>query len=184
VHPTAIIGDDVLIGPDVTVHEYSTVRDGSILSRGVTVGHNCEVIRSVLAEGVSLAHRISLGRTIVGPGSHLGARILVASVHLWCQDMRAPDREISVRLPDGTTYGCGTPKFGAVLGDHCRVAPGVFMGPGTLIGPDSVVYGGVHLPGAIVPPHTVVRPRHDPTDTIQEPRRPDVSYLPVLEPVT
>ncbi len=31
IHPTAIIGDDVIIGPHARVHEFSTVRDASVL---------------------------------------------------------------------------------------------------------------------------------------------------------
>lgn len=182
IHPTACIGDDVLIGPDVVVHEFSTVRDGSVLSRGVSVGFGCEVVRSLIAQDAVLGHRISLSRTFVGSRVHLGIGVLVASVSLWNDDMRHPDKEITVRLPSGETFGCRTPKFGAVLGDGSRCAAGAVVGPGALIGPGALVYSGVHLSGTTVPARAVVRPMHAPGDIAVAALEPRPAYTPVREP--
>ncbi|MFF0061929.1 nucleoside-diphosphate-sugar pyrophosphorylase [Streptomyces sp. NPDC005279] len=59
VHPNAIIGDDVVIGPHVRVWEFSTIRAGSVLCAGVSIGFNCEVTKSFIGEGSVLGHRIA-----------------------------------------------------------------------------------------------------------------------------
>lgn len=113
IHPTAIIGDDVIIGPNVRVWEFSTVRGGSLLCAGVSVGFNCEVTRSVLCERAILGHRIGINRTLVGADAHLSANLTVAAISMWSPHMSKPEREIILRIPAGL-YRCGTPQFGAL----------------------------------------------------------------------
>jgi NDP-sugar pyrophosphorylase family protein len=60
----------VIIGPHARVWEFSTVRAGSVLCAGVSVGFNCEVTRSFLSERAILGHRIGINRTLVGADAH------------------------------------------------------------------------------------------------------------------
>ncbi|WP_248959206.1 hypothetical protein [Sphaerisporangium perillae] len=187
IHPTASISPlakvspDVVIGPDVTVHEYATVRGHSVLSAGVQVGFGCEVTNTVVAQGTRLAHQICVGYSIVGQAVHLSASVVVASTHLWCTDMGHPDREVTVRLGDGSVCRTGLVKFGAIIGDRTRVGMHVALGPGLVVGADSVIYPGVIAAGAVVPAAHVARP--DPASVRITPRRDIPSPTSALEAV-
>ncbi|MEO3854431.1 hypothetical protein [Acrocarpospora sp. B8E8] len=157
ISPLAHIGPNVVIGPGCIVHEFSTVRH-SVLSAGVQIGFGCEVTHSVIAQETRLAHTIHLGHSIVGQSCHLSAQLVIASTHLWCQDMGNPDREVTIRLADGTVYGTGLVKFGAILADRVRIAMGVTMGPGVVVGTATVLYPGVRLAATVLPAGHVVRP--------------------------
>ncbi|MGK5733317.1 transferase [Streptomyces sp. URMC 124] len=155
VHPSSIIGDDVIIGPGVRVHEFSTVRKGSVLCAGVSVGFNCEVTRTFLGEGAVLGHRIGVNSSIVGARAHLSANVTIAAISMWSADMRRPDKEIFVRVAEGL-YRCGTPAFGAVIGDEVQTGNGISLGPGVLLGRECRVTGGVLLAARSVPSRSVV----------------------------
>ncbi|MBT2395511.1 transferase [Streptomyces sp. ISL-100] len=158
VHPLAIVGEDVIIGPDVRIHEFSTVRKGSVLCAGASVGFNCEVTACVVGEGAVLGHRISINRTIVGTEAHLSAGVTVAAIHL-CEDMRAPDREVIVRVPDGL-YRCGTTQFGALIGDGVQTGSVISLGPGVVIGRSCRISSGVTLASRAVTAQSVVSAPH------------------------
>jgi UDP-3-O-[3-hydroxymyristoyl] glucosamine N-acyltransferase len=69
--------------------------------------------------------------------------------------MRRPEKEIVLRVPGGL-YRCGTPRFGAVIGDRCQTGNGIGLGPGVLIGRDCRIASGVTLAARTVPDHGVV----------------------------
>ncbi|MBT2488097.1 transferase [Streptomyces sp. ISL-96] len=158
VHPPAIVGEDVIIGPDVRVHEFSTVRKGSVLCAGASVGFNCEVTACVVGEGAVLGHRIGINRTIVGTEAHLSAGVTVAAINL-CDDMRTPDREVIVRVPDGL-YRCGTTQFGALIGDGVQTGNTISLGPGSAIGRRCRISSGVTMAGRAVAARSVVGAPH------------------------
>ncbi|MEU5417923.1 transferase [Streptomyces sp. NPDC020667] len=159
VHPSAIIGDDVIIGPGVKVHEFSTVRKGTVLCAGVSVGFNCEVTRSFLGEGTVLGHRIGVNSSIIGARAHLSANVTLAAISMWCADMRKPDKEVFFRVPGGL-YRCGTPTFGALVGDGVQTGNGISLGPGVALGKGCRVSGGVIVAARAVPTASVVSMPH------------------------
>ncbi|GGP90030.1 transferase [Streptomyces roseolilacinus] len=159
IHPTALIGDDVIIGPRVRVWEFSTVRDGSVLCSDVSVGFNCEVTRSFLGERAILGHRIGINRTLVGADAHLSANLTVAAISMWSTHMSNPEREIVLRTPDGL-YRCGTPRFGALIGDRVQTGNSISLGPGLALGRDCRIASGVTLAARTIPDHSVVTAPH------------------------
>ncbi|MCC3777029.1 transferase [Streptomyces sp. UNOB3_S3] len=155
VHPSSIIGDDVIIGPGARVHEFSTVRKGSVLCAGASVGFNCEVTRTFVGEGAVLGHRIGLNSTVVGARAHLSANVMVAAISMWSQDMRHPEKEIFFRVPGGL-YRCGTSAFGALIGDDVQTGSSISLGPGVALGRGCRVTGGVLMAAMSVPAQSVL----------------------------
>src|SRR2546427_7697458 len=150
IHPTAIIGDDVIVGPRVRVWEFSTVRAGSVLCADVSVGFNCEVTRSFLGERAVLGHRIGINRTLIGADTHLSANLTVAAISMWSPHMSNPEREIILRTPDGL-YHCGTPQFGALIGERVQTGNSISLGPGLALGRDCRIASGVTLAARTIP---------------------------------
>ncbi|MFD3762742.1 transferase [Streptomyces sp. NPDC058622] len=143
IHPTAIIGDDVIIEPDVKVHEFTTVRQGSVLCAGARIGFNCEVTATFVGERAVLGHRIGVNRTVLGARAHLSASVTVAAINMTA-DMRKPDREVIIRTTTGL-YRCGTTQFGAVIGDDTQTGNNISIGPGVAIGRRCQITSGVTL---------------------------------------
>ncbi|WP_306192033.1 transferase [Streptomyces sp. MK5] len=159
IHPTAIIGDDVIIGPRVRVWEFSTVRAGSVLCSDVSIGFNCEVTRSFLGERTVLGHRIGINHTLVGADAHLSANLTVAAISMWSPHMSNPEREIILRTPDGL-YRCGTPQFGALIGDRVQTGNNISLGPGLALGRDTRIASGVTLAARTLSDHSIITAPH------------------------
>lgn len=79
IHPTAVVGRDVLFGTDVTLEPYVVVGDGVTLGDGVIVGAHCVVgARSRIGDRSHLhPHVVLYERTVVGRDAviHSGARL-------------------------------------------------------------------------------------------------------------
>lgn len=165
VHPQAIVGDDVIIGAGAKVFEFSTVRKGSVVCAGASVGFNCEVTAAFIGEDTVLGHRIGINRTLVGARAHLSAGVTVAAINM-CHDMRAPDREVIIRTETGI-YRCGTPQFGAVIGDDTQTGNSISLGPGVAAGRHTRINTGVTLAARAVPAHSTVTTPHTAQATVR-----------------
>ncbi|MFD8982802.1 hypothetical protein [Streptomyces sp. NPDC059564] len=148
----------MIIRPDVKVHEFTTVRKGSVLCAGARVGFNCEVTAAFVGEGTVLGHRIGVNRTILGARVHLSAGVTVAAINM-TTDMRKPDREVIMRTGNGL-YRSGTPQFGAVIGVDTQTGSNIGIGPGVAVGRRCQITSGVTLAIRTVPKDCAVTAPH------------------------
>jgi UDP-3-O-[3-hydroxymyristoyl] glucosamine N-acyltransferase len=161
IHPTAILGEDVIVGPGARVWEFTTVRGHTVLGAGASIGFNCEVTNAYVGARSVLGHRIGINRTLLGDGVHLSANVAVAAIHLTC-DMTRPDREAVLRLPDGL-YRCGTPRFGALIGDRTQTGMNITIGPGAAIGRHCQINSHTAIgPTHVIPDHHILSPAEPP----------------------
>ena len=140
IHHTARIEDGsvikgpAVIGPDCLIASGAYVRGGTWLESDVIVGPGAELKSSYVFSGSKLAHFNFVGDSVLGRGVNLEAGSVIANR----RNERA-DTEIRVRQDAGST-GIGARKFGALVGDDCRiganavVAPGALLRPGTVLG--------------------------------------------------
>ncbi|MFC9293945.1 transferase [Streptomyces sp. NPDC057011] len=173
VHPQAIVGDDVIVGAGAKVFEFSTVRKGSVVCAGASVGFNCEVTAAFIGEDAVLGHRIGINRTIVGAWAHLSAGVTVAAINM-SRTMHTPDREVLGPTETGL-YRCGTPQFGAVIGDDTQTGNTISLGPGVAVGRHTRINSGATLAARTVPTDAVVTAPHTAETRIHSRRqqRPD-----------
>ncbi|WP_254792718.1 hypothetical protein [Streptomyces sp. CC77] len=73
--------------------------------------------------------------------------------------MRNPEREIILRASDGL-YRCGTPQFGALIGDRVQTGNSISLGPGLVLGRDCRIASGVTLAARTIPDHSVITAPH------------------------
>ena len=122
-----------IVGPGCRIGPGALLRGGVWAGRDVTVGPHSEIKGSLLFAGSAAAHRNYVGDSIVGADVNLEAGAVLAN-HF---NERA-DKSIFVLL-DGNVEPTGLVKFGAVLGDGCRIGSNSVTSPGTLLPPGTIV---------------------------------------------
>lgn len=139
VHRTACIDSSastkapVIIGPGCFVGPHTLLRGGVWLTDGVRVGPGAEIARSVIGKHTALAHFNFVGDSIIGNNVNMEAGAVIANHY----NERA-DKMIDVLL-DGRRVHTGVSKFGALVGDGCKIGANAVLTPGTILLPATVV---------------------------------------------
>lgn len=139
IHPSAevergcVLKGPIVIGPRCFIGAHAYLRGGVWLDESVSIGPGCEVKSSFLFRGTTLAHFNFAGDCVLGSDVNIEAGGVIANHY----NERA-DKAIFVRWRD-TNLKLETDKFGALVGDHCRIGANAVLSPGTMLPPDSVV---------------------------------------------
>ena len=139
VEPGAVLKGPLILGPQCFVASGAYLRGGNWLAERCIIGPGAELKSSFVFAGTKLAHFNFVGDSILGVSVNLEAGSVICNYR-----NERSDKEIRVRL--GTTlHGTGCRKFGALVGDHCRIGANAVIAPGALIPASSVVpRGEVH----------------------------------------
>jgi NDP-sugar pyrophosphorylase family protein len=139
IHPTAVIEEGVImkgpivIGPNCFVGAHAYLRGGVYLMGNNSIGPGCELKSSILFPHANLAHFNFVGDSIVGSNVNFEAGSIVANHY-----NERTDKEITVRV-GSRLIKTGVEKFGAVIGDRCKIGANAMISPGTLLLPNTVV---------------------------------------------
>lgn len=139
IHKTAVIAHDVTIkAPAIIcgncfVGAHSYLRNGVYLAPRARVGISCEVKTSVMLEDSAVAHFNFVGDSIIGHDVNIEAGAILAN-HYNERD----DDTVFVHF-GGKRISTGMHKFGALVGDGCRIGANAVLSPGTLLMPDTIV---------------------------------------------
>ena len=148
IHPSAKIGDYVLIegpcyiGKGAEIRHSAFLRAGSWICENAIVGHSSEIKNSVLLPGSKAPHFNYVGDSIIGFDVNIGAGAKISNV-------RNDRRNILVNLENGKKINTELRKFGSLIGDGseigCNVVsnPGTILEPKTMINPNSTIKGWV-----------------------------------------
>lgn len=138
---TAIIGKNSFIGHG------AYLRENCLLGENVRIGHGSEIKNSVILSGSTIAHLNYVGDSFIGNNVNVGGGTIVANFRLDGQSVKVKVKE---RIID-----TGLLKFGAVVGDNCKIGVNAVLNPGTILGRNCLVYPltsvvGVFEKGAII----------------------------------
>ena len=139
IHRTAAVGHNVTIKPPAIIMAHcfvgsnSYLRNGVFLAPGARVGIACEVKTSVMLEGATIAHFNFVGDSLVGHDVNIEAGAILANHY-----NEREDDTVHVHI-DGRRISTGLHKFGALVGDDCRIGANAVLSPGTLLPPGTVV---------------------------------------------
>lgn len=157
---TLLPADDYDIHDDIAIHRSATVESGAVLKGPLIIGAHCfiasgsllrggcwvderciigpgaELKTTLMFSGSKLAHFNFVGDSVLGHGINLEAGSIVANYR-----NERDDKEIHVRV-DGVLQRTGCDKFGALLGDQCRIGANAVLAPGAVLMPASVVARG------------------------------------------
>lgn len=129
----AIIKGPAIISANCFIGAHAYLRGGIFLDENVSLGPGCEVKTSFIFSYSALAHFNFIGDTILGSQVNLEAGAVIAN-HFNERKHKA----IST-WQDGKAYPTGLEKFGALVGDHCKIGANAVLSPGTILPPDTVV---------------------------------------------
>ncbi|QEU03579.1 DapH/DapD/GlmU-related protein [Pseudomonas oryzihabitans] len=139
----AVLKGPVIIGPGTLVAAGAYLRGGVHLGAHCVVGPACELKSSLLLDGSKLAHFNFVGDSLIGSGVNLEAGAIVANY-------RNESDGAVIRIRHGDrVIETGVIKFGALIGDNCRlganavIAPGALLSPGTRVARLELVDQGV-----------------------------------------
>lgn len=121
------------IGPGCFVSSSALLRGGCWLEANCIVGPACELKSSFVFAGSKLAHLNFVGDSVIGAGVNIEAGAMIANY----RNERTYKR-IVIRTADGVV-DTGVEKFGALVGDRCRIGANAVIAPGAILAPGSIV---------------------------------------------
>jgi len=129
----AVVKPPAVIGADSFVAAGAYLRGGVWLDAGVIIGPGAELKSSFVFAGSKLAHFNFVGDSLLGSDVNLEAGSIVAN-----HRNERPDNRIVIAHA-GNAVDTGVAKFGALIGDRCRIGANAVIAPGALLDPDTVV---------------------------------------------
>ena len=129
----AVIKGNGIIGPGCFVASGAYLRGGVYLFDKVTIGPGCEVKTTVILSGSTLAHFNYVGDSVIGRNVNFEAGAVIANHH-----NDKVDKKISV-IHQGKRIDTGLEKFGAIVGDDCKIGANAVLCPGTVLTAASIV---------------------------------------------
>lgn len=129
----AVLKGPLIVGPHCFVASSAYLRGGNWLDEHCTIGPGAELKSSFVFAGTKLAHFNFVGDTILGSGVNLEAGSIICNYRNERQD-----KEVRVRVCDDLR-STGCQKFGALVGDHCRLGANAVVAPGAILPPRWVV---------------------------------------------
>lgn len=137
----ALLKGPLIIGADCFIASGALLRGGCWVDESCIIGPGAELKTTVMFSGSKLAHFNFVGDSVLGHGVNLEAGSIVANYR-----NERDDKEVQVRV-GGVLQRTGCDKFGALLGDQCRIGANAVLAPGAILTPASVVARGHVLDG-------------------------------------
>jgi NDP-sugar pyrophosphorylase family protein len=129
----AIIKGPAVIGPHCFIASSAYLRNGVFLASSVHIGPGCEIKSSLICQNSNIAHFNYIGDSLIGRDVNFEAGSVIAN-HF----NEREHKRIFVRI-DNQKLDTGTEKFGAMVGDSCRIGANAVLSPGTLLKSGTIV---------------------------------------------
>ncbi|MEA1784635.1 LpxA family transferase [Arenibacter sp. GZD96] len=139
IHKSATIEKNVTFKRPVVIMEKAYVaantyfREGVFLDTSSKIGPGCEVKCSVIGTHSALAHFNYVGNSLIGAHVNFEAGSIAAN-HYNERD----SKEIHVHF-NNTMMVTGVSKFGALVGDHCKIGANAVLSPGTVLAKNKII---------------------------------------------
>ena len=129
----AVLKGPLILGPRCFAAAGAYLRGGNWVEADCSFGPGVELKSSFVFSGTRLAHFNFVGDSILGADVNLEAGSIVCNYR---NERR--DKEILVRV-GARLHPTGCSKFGAVVGDHCRIGANAVVAPGAILVPHTIV---------------------------------------------
>ena len=129
----AILKGPAIIGPHCFIAANAYLRGGVYLDNSVVIGPGCEVKTSIIMSHSHLAHFNFVGDSIIGRNVNFEAGAIVCN-H-WNERV---DKQIKF-ICNADIIESGIEKFGALIGDGCKIGANAVLSPGTILPKTTIV---------------------------------------------
>ncbi len=139
----AIVRGPCIIGPNSTVRSNAYVRGHVMTGPGCMIGAGTEVRNTIMMEGSNIPHQNLIFSSFIGNNVNVAGQSTLANKRLDGKEV-----VIHIKNPESdeiSHYTTKLDRFGAIIGDNCRIGAMCVMQPGTIIGPDCLIYPLVAL---------------------------------------
>lgn len=150
IEPGCVLEGPIILGKNCLIRPHVWIRKNSIIGNNCVVGHGVELKNSIIFDQAKIGTNCFVGDSILGEGARVGSGSILGN-------RRFDQKIIQIKIKD-KVFSTNIDKFGAILGDFCRLGAGVLTSPGTLIGMHTWVYGGALLSG-FIPKDVLVKVR-------------------------
>jgi UDP-N-acetylglucosamine diphosphorylase / glucose-1-phosphate thymidylyltransferase / UDP-N-acetylgalactosamine diphosphorylase / glucosamine-1-phosphate N-acetyltransferase / galactosamine-1-phosphate N-acetyltransferase len=129
----AVIKGPAIISEQCFIAAHAYLRGGVFLGPGVVVGPGTEIKSSFIMNNTAMAHFNFVGDSLIGSFVNMEAGSVIANHY-----NERSDKTIHILL-DGKQRVITSEKFGALVGDGCRIGANAVLSPGTILKPGSIV---------------------------------------------
>lgn len=133
IEPGAIVKAPCIISAHCFIGANAYLRGGVYLASNVKIGAGCEIKTSIICNNSAVAHFNFLGDSIIGSHVNFEAGSVAANHYNERQEKNIPV------LYGGTVINTGVTKFGALVGDGCKIGANAVLSPGTLLQKNTIV---------------------------------------------
>lgn len=169
IHPTAEISrnatikGDVYIGPQVKIQDFASIigpaiilddtligkssfiRGGVIIGSKSIIGNASEIVSSIIHNKTSITHFNVITHSIIGSNVNFSSYSCTAAFLLKNKSIFQLDEEIYLTDMNLTKIKVIDNKFGAIVGDNCRIGAYSILNPGTTLSVGCIVYPHISL---------------------------------------
>jgi UDP-N-acetylglucosamine diphosphorylase / glucose-1-phosphate thymidylyltransferase / UDP-N-acetylgalactosamine diphosphorylase / glucosamine-1-phosphate N-acetyltransferase / galactosamine-1-phosphate N-acetyltransferase len=129
----AVVKGPAIIGSNCFIAAGAYLRGGVYLERDCIIGPSSELKTTVMFAGSKLAHLNFVGDSIIGADVNIEAGAIIANYR---NELENRNIRIAYR---GQVIDTGVDKFGALVGDGCRIGANAVIAPGALLERASIV---------------------------------------------
>ena len=133
VDPSATLQGAVIIGPHSFVGPHTLLRGGVLVGSHCSIGPGCEVKHCLVGDRTAFAHFNFVGDSLIGSEVNLEAGAVTANHYNERDDKRIH------ALWNGVLLETGLTRFGALVGDGCKIGANAVTSPGTILSKRTVV---------------------------------------------
>jgi NDP-sugar pyrophosphorylase family protein len=129
----AMVCGPAIIGDNAEIRHGAFVRGNVIIGANAVVGHTTETVRSVFLPHAKAPHFNYVGDSILGSNVNLGAGTKLSN-------LKNDGSNVKMRMGGIGAKDTGIRKFGAILGDDCKLGCNSVTNPGTIMEQGCAVY--------------------------------------------
>ena len=133
IHPQAIIQGPAIISANCYIGPNALLRNGVRLGENVSIGAGVELKQSIICGQSAIAHFNFIGDSLIGHRVNFEAGSIVAN------HFNEREKKMIPVIMNGQLIETGVTKFGALVGDDCKIGANAVLSPGTILAKGTVV---------------------------------------------
>lgn len=148
----AIVKGPCIIGPGSTVRSNAYIRGHVMTGSHCMIGAGTEVRNTIMMNNSNIPHQNLVFSSFIGNNVNVAGQTTLAN-------KRLDGKEIFIHISDEnkvTHHSTGADRFGAIIGDNCRIGAMCVIQPGTIIGKDCFIYPTSAI-GGCIPDNSIIK---------------------------